>query len=182
MVLTLCKDKGKKMSLFFLPSSIYRSVISNWKKKDGKMFWSRFYNFLGHYWKEKKTNDVVVRHSKVIIIGHIFLWKKILSLIFFWLSARLSWIVRRLSLFSFFIIYHHSECLGFFFQWTMFSNLASYIFGSSAEEPSLGEPSCPSLGSGPKSSEEEEWVVIGEAPGVLTLGSLNDVAPRPSVG
>lgn len=68
------------------------------------------------------------------------------------------------------------------FRLRMFSNLASYIFGSSAEEPApeLAEPVQPARGSKP--SEDEEWVVIGEAPAALTLGSLNDVAPRPSTG
>lgn len=65
----------------------------------------------------------------------------------------------------------------------MFSNLASFIFGSSAEEP------CPvasvtesNIHEQSKPVQEEEWEVIGQAAGVLTLGSLNEVAPRPSAG
>ena len=67
----------------------------------------------------------------------------------------------------------------------MFSNLASYIFGGSSDEPvdnGLDNPS-----QQPKTAlqrtPEDEWVVVGgEVQPALTLGSLDDVAPRPSTG
>ena len=62
----------------------------------------------------------------------------------------------------------------------MLSNLASYIFGNNETEQQNEEPIAtqPTL-----SDEEEEWVVVGgNAQPSLTLGSLNEAAPRPSTG
>jgi len=68
----------------------------------------------------------------------------------------------------------------------MFSNLASYIFGGSSTDPTDD-----AVGINPSGQEskltnpnnEDEWVVVGgEVQPALTLGSLDDVAPRPSTG
>jgi hypothetical protein len=65
----------------------------------------------------------------------------------------------------------------------MFSNLASYIFGTSDEAANEVEASPgqrPNVKDGPG---EDEWVVVGgDVQPSLTLGSLNDMAPRPSTG
>jgi len=69
----------------------------------------------------------------------------------------------------------------------MFSNLASYIFGASDENPEQGPQQQPpaQVASPPKGhpAGEDEWVVVGgEVQPTLTLGSLDEVAPRPSTG
>ena len=63
----------------------------------------------------------------------------------------------------------------------MFSNLASYIFGSTVEN---GEPELPQVEEEPvpEKVEEEEWVLVGDGVPALTLGSLNDVAARSALG
>ncbi len=71
----------------------------------------------------------------------------------------------------------------------MFSNLATYIFGSTVEN---GEPEVPATTEVNEAepvavvekaaSDEEEWVLVGEGIPALTLGSLGDVMPRPALG
>ena len=65
----------------------------------------------------------------------------------------------------------------------MFSNLASYIFGSTVES---GEAEVPAdVQEEAKAAEvvnEEEWVLVGDGVPALNLGSLNDVIPRPALG
>jgi hypothetical protein len=73
----------------------------------------------------------------------------------------------------------------------MFSNLASYIFGSTVEN---GEPEVQATTEAEEApteqtavvekaaSDEEEWVLVGEGVPSLTLGSLSDAMPRPSLG
>lgn len=64
----------------------------------------------------------------------------------------------------------------------MLSNLASYIFGGSSEEQQ--QP----VDNGPrdqprKPNGEDDWVVVGgDVQPALTLGSLDEMAPRPSTG
>lgn len=67
----------------------------------------------------------------------------------------------------------------------MFSNLASYIFGGSndeeANEEAFNKAQAKVNSTAPP--EAEEWVVVGgEVQPALTLGSLNDVAARPTTG
>jgi hypothetical protein len=67
----------------------------------------------------------------------------------------------------------------------MFSNLASYIFGGSSEEQQvdLQQARSPSNDPQRKPGSEDEWVVVGgDVQPALTLGSLDEVAPRPSTG
>ena len=74
----------------------------------------------------------------------------------------------------------------------MFTNLTSYIFGGEEAGNETGENQGPS-GSTPHhsvnpmpplSDEEEEWVVVagGNDQPSLTLGSLNEITPRPPTG
>lgn len=66
----------------------------------------------------------------------------------------------------------------------MLSSLASYIFGGSenADEQPVANPT-QQPAQGRKASNEDEWVVLGsDVQPALTLGSLDDVAPRPSTG
>lgn len=74
----------------------------------------------------------------------------------------------------------------------MFSNISSYIFGGQVSENETGENQgpggSPSHYSGnpipPLSEGEEEWVVVagGNDQPSLTLGSLNEMTPRPPTG
>lgn len=71
----------------------------------------------------------------------------------------------------------------------MFSNLASYIFGSSAEEENAPNATTTPPEANTQSrlqktaSSEDEWVVVGgDVQPALTLGSLDEVAPKPSTG
>jgi hypothetical protein len=74
----------------------------------------------------------------------------------------------------------------------MFSNITSYIFGGEESENETGQNQgsggSPSHYSGnpipPLSDGEEEWVVVagGNDQPSLTLGSLNEVNPRPPTG
>lgn len=71
----------------------------------------------------------------------------------------------------------------------MFSNIASYIFGGETSDNNTNQgpeatahvvshPSQPALSDG-----EDEWVVVGgSGQPPLTLGSLNEVNPRPPTG
>ena len=68
----------------------------------------------------------------------------------------------------------------------MFSNLASYIFGSTVES---GEPEAAAVEAQDLEEAkpvevvtEEEWVLVGDGVPALNLGSLNDVIPRPALG
>lgn len=74
----------------------------------------------------------------------------------------------------------------------MFSNISSYIFGGQDNENEAGPNQDPN-GSPtqysanpmpPLSDEEEEWVVVagGSEQPSLTLGSLNEINPRPPTG
>jgi len=66
----------------------------------------------------------------------------------------------------------------------MFSYLATSIFGSTDEPTS--ENGVPSIGGDQRVSpndQEEDWVVVGgDVQPALTLGSLDEVVPRPSTG
>jgi hypothetical protein len=63
----------------------------------------------------------------------------------------------------------------------MFSNLASYIFGESSDETIENGTSTVDQRKTPNG--EEEWVVVGgDVQPALTLGSLDEVVPRPSTG
>jgi len=70
----------------------------------------------------------------------------------------------------------------------MFSNLASYIFGGSNDEEAIKNNEeafnkAQAKVNSTSASEAEEWVVVGgEVQPALTLGSLNDVAARPTTG
>jgi len=66
----------------------------------------------------------------------------------------------------------------------MFSNLATYIFGGASDK---GAENGTSMGSGdPRNTHtgnDDEWVVVGgDAQPALTLGSLDEVVPRPATG
>lgn len=66
----------------------------------------------------------------------------------------------------------------------MFSYLATSIFGST-DEPT--ENGAPTIGGGDQrvspNDQEEDWVVVGgDVQPALTLGSLDEVVPRPSTG
>lgn len=66
----------------------------------------------------------------------------------------------------------------------MFSNLASFIFGSTvedAQQPEVPDNDAPSTPP-EKMGEEEEWVLVGDAPPTLTLASLSEIIPRPTTG
>lgn len=66
----------------------------------------------------------------------------------------------------------------------MFSYLATSIFGSTDEPTS--ENGAPTIGGDQRVSpndQEEDWVVVGgDVQPALTLGSLDEVVPRPSTG
>jgi hypothetical protein len=66
----------------------------------------------------------------------------------------------------------------------MFSYLATSIFGSTDEPTS--ENGAPTIGGDQRVSpndQEEDWVVVGgDVQPSLTLGSLDEVVPRPSTG
>jgi hypothetical protein len=67
----------------------------------------------------------------------------------------------------------------------MFSNLASYIFGSTVEneEPELPQVEEVEPERVPEKVEEEEWVLVGDGVPALTLGSLTEVVlPRSALG
>lgn len=68
----------------------------------------------------------------------------------------------------------------------MFSNLASYIFGGSSDAPNNEEGAFNDKATEVKANTttgEEEWVVVGgDVQPSQTLGSLNDVAARPTTG
>jgi len=66
----------------------------------------------------------------------------------------------------------------------MFSNLATYIFGGASDE---GVENGTSIAPGEQQTmptgNEDEWVVVGgDAQPSLTLGSLDEVVPRPATG
>jgi len=73
----------------------------------------------------------------------------------------------------------------------MFSNLTQYIFGGTEADNQLDQPMDAAAGSTsstaatskptkPVLSDDEDWVVVeGNAQPSLTLGSLNEAAPRP---
>ena len=68
----------------------------------------------------------------------------------------------------------------------MFSNLASYIFGTTveggAESVSEEVERVPDKVDEVDKLDDNEWEMIGEGSPALTLGSLNDMIPRPSLG
>ena len=69
----------------------------------------------------------------------------------------------------------------------MFSYLATSIFGSTDQEPTENGLA-PTIGGGDQqrvspNDQEEDWVVVGgDVQPALTLGSLDEVVPRPSTG
>jgi len=65
----------------------------------------------------------------------------------------------------------------------MFSNLATYIFGASDEVAENGTSIATGEQRNTPNGSEEEWVVVGgDVQPALTLGSLDEVVPRPSTG
>ena len=66
----------------------------------------------------------------------------------------------------------------------MFSYLASYITGEDTEQPTENGVSASGEDRGKSPvGQEEDWVVVGgDVQPALTLGSLDEVAPRPSTG
>ena len=66
----------------------------------------------------------------------------------------------------------------------MLSNLASYIFGASEAESDAQSAPVGAMGPGdPIRGQEEDWVVVGgDVQPALTLGSLDEVTPRPPTG
>jgi len=65
----------------------------------------------------------------------------------------------------------------------MFSNLATYIFGASDEAAENGTSIVTGEQPNTPNGNEEEWVVVGgDVQPALTLGSLDEVVPRPATG
>jgi hypothetical protein len=64
----------------------------------------------------------------------------------------------------------------------MFSNLASYIFGGETSDEPI-ENGTSTVDQRKMPNGEDEWVVVGgDVQPALTLGSLDEVVPRPSTG
>jgi len=65
----------------------------------------------------------------------------------------------------------------------MFSNLATYIFGGASDEGAENGAIAPGDERKTPTGNEDEWVVVGgDAQPALTLGSLDEVVPRPTTG
>lgn len=65
----------------------------------------------------------------------------------------------------------------------MFSYLATSIFGSTDEPTENGAPTIGGDQRVSPNDQEEDWVVVGgDVQPALTLGSLDEVVPRPSTG
>jgi len=65
----------------------------------------------------------------------------------------------------------------------MFSNLATYIFGGASDEGAENGSIAPGDERKTPTGNEDEWVVVGgDAQPALTLGSLDEVVPRPTTG
>ena len=65
----------------------------------------------------------------------------------------------------------------------MFSYLATSIFGSTDEPTENGAPAIGGDQRVSPNDQEEDWVVVGgDVQPALTLGSLDEVVPRPSTG
>ena len=67
----------------------------------------------------------------------------------------------------------------------MLSNLASYIFGANNTETVAeeGQQNNPDVKAVNRAQQEEDWEIVGgDVQPSLTLGSLDEVAPRPSTG
>ena len=65
----------------------------------------------------------------------------------------------------------------------MFSNLATYIFGGASDEGAENRAIAPGDERKTPTGNEDEWVVVGgDAQPALTLGSLDEVVPRPTTG
>ena len=63
----------------------------------------------------------------------------------------------------------------------MLSNLASYIFGANTETVAEGHQNHEISRS--QQQQEEDWEIVGgDVQPPLNLGSLDEVAPRPSTG
>ena len=70
----------------------------------------------------------------------------------------------------------------------MLSNLASYIFGANTETVAEGQQihevkADKATASSRKGQQDEDWEIVGgDVQPPLNLGSLDEVAPRPSTG
>ena len=70
----------------------------------------------------------------------------------------------------------------------MLSNLASYIFGANTETVAEGQQihevkADKATASSRKGQQEDDWEIVGgDVQPPLNLGSLDEVAPRPSTG
>ena len=65
----------------------------------------------------------------------------------------------------------------------MLSNLASYIFGANNTETVAEGQQSHEVKVAQRAQQEEDWEIVGgDVQPSLTLGSLDEVAPRPSTG